>query len=469
MKISIYKALVFIVIVFLSNAGILAQDYLETAEYSMLNDLWNRHEYSTFITIFRNSSFLKKRTAEVDYWLATSYCQLKQCRAGMLIFKKILKDYQLSQAQKQIVIKNNALCQCETSLPAANPTIIERTIIGPGFNSPGGELTNECYGKIYYQVFKYDKKPLNKAFGIKKKIDENTFKTRIYPTTDPEAAKEFVKKLVSDYRSIISTKHFILTSHFHNENSLRDLGIRLENFLQFICFQYGFSFPDRFITVYIEHDPYSLKKLAENLHGIEIPYTCIGYSFARDRSIVAVVSFVNDDEERHPRTGTIQHELLHLLVRENFNDIPAWLEEGIASLYEVTDAHKGESNWRVNVLKENWDKRPSIEALLRMDFDEFNDRESPGEKNIIQLSVNHATARYFCFFLEMKGKLKQIFDSIRKSNPIYFLQDNTVDFIVAEDKTDAIMIVQNTLGMSIVEIEKDFLRWLNSIKNHPIH
>src|ERR1051325_10177877 len=91
---------------------------------------------------------------------------------------------------------------------------------------------------------------------------------------------------------------------------------------------YDMPAPSYFITVYLVPNDGILGLLASLIHGITIYEGTIGYSFPYDQSITAII----------PRMifGTLKHELFHLMVRKNFGDIPPWLEEGMATLYEVS-------------------------------------------------------------------------------------------------------------------------------------
>lgn len=104
------------------------------------------------------------------------------------------------------------------------------------------------------------------------------------------------------------------------------------------------------------------------LHGLEVAFGTIGYSFKNDLSVSAVV--------RGPYAGTLKHELTHLLVRTNFGDIPPWLDEGLAALYEVSrlegDYLRGLPNWRAEVLKRYWDGEPQVTELLGMNWKQFD-------------------------------------------------------------------------------------------------
>ena len=70
-------------------------------------------------------------------------------------------------------------------------------------------------------------------------------------------------------------------------------------------------------------------------------------------------------------TGTLVHEIVHPYVRANFRRCPAWLNEGLGSLYEQCgerDGHiVGYPNWRLPGLQQAIKRGvvPSFEELVR--------------------------------------------------------------------------------------------------------
>ncbi len=129
--------------------------------------------------------------------------------------------------------------------------------------------------------------------------------------------------------------------------------------------------------------------------------------------------------------GTLAHELFHMLVGERYGDMPPWLEEGVASLYEVSNVSakylpdgqvdagpggvpmvggelpvRGAPNWRGCVLQRIWlqnfggadVQRPKVAELVAMDWRAFDNLE--GDELVERQAVTHATARYFVLYLQ---------------------------------------------------------------------
>jgi len=107
-----------------------------------------------------------------------------------------------------------------------------------------------------------------------------------------------------------------------------------------------------------------------------------------------------------PGIGTLTHELVHPIIETDFPKAPDWINEGIASLYEAFNFPKpgeirGNKNWRLpallEALRSKSDKaHASLPALFAMSDDEFR-----GSRE----SLNYATARYFCQWMDSQNKL----------------------------------------------------------------
>ncbi len=101
--------------------------------------------------------------------------------------------------------------------------------------------------------------------------------------------------------------------------------------------------------------------------------------------------------------GTLVHEIVHPFVAANIPDCPAWINEGLGSLYEQCgeqDGHiHGFVNWRLPGLQEHIaaGDLPSIEALAAMDDDTFY---GPGS------GTHYAMARYLLYYLQEHGLLR---------------------------------------------------------------
>lgn len=100
--------------------------------------------------------------------------------------------------------------------------------------------------------------------------------------------------------------------------------------------------------------------------------------------------------------GTLVHELVHPYIEANFPECPAWLNEGLGSLYErpgERDGHiYGDTNWRLPGLKAALRDGlvPPFATLTAMDATTFYGEGS---------GVHYAAARYLLYYLQERGLL----------------------------------------------------------------
>jgi hypothetical protein len=108
--------------------------------------------------------------------------------------------------------------------------------------------------------------------------------------------------------------------------------------------------------------------------------------------------------------GTLIHEIVHPYIAANFPGCPAWLNEGLGSLYEGCSGRGSEItgllNWRLPSLQAaiKRNRVPSFRVLTAASAYQFY-REDPG--------TNYAQARYLCYYLQQKGLLKEFYHRFR--------------------------------------------------------
>ena len=108
-------------------------------------------------------------------------------------------------------------------------------------------------------------------------------------------------------------------------------------------------------------------------------------------------------------TGTLVHELTHALVDPDFPDIPAWFNEGFASLFEQCNIQNGKItglvNWRLPALQSaiKDDKLRPLRDMMKDDDFYAPDR----------VGINYAQARYLMLYLQEKGLLRKYYRDFR--------------------------------------------------------
>ncbi len=154
--------------------------------------------------------------------------------------------------------------------------------------------------------------------------------------------------------------------------------------------------PKHILDVWLFKDKESYMSHATRLFG-KRPTTPFGYYTARHRALVMNIKTGG---------GTLVHEIVHPFIESNFPACPAWLNEGLGSLYEQS-ASRGEdivglTNWRLAGLQKAIARRrvPSFKTLTATTRSEFYD-EDPG--------TNYAQARYLLYYLQEHGLLRRFY------------------------------------------------------------
>jgi hypothetical protein len=103
-----------------------------------------------------------------------------------------------------------------------------------------------------------------------------------------------------------------------------------------------------------------------------------------------------------PGYGTLTHEMVHPYFHQNWPDGPAWLNEGLGSLFERPAERDGvfigKPNWRLPGLKAALKAKAAkpFKALTHLTNDAFYADDE---------GVHYAEARYLCYWLQEKGLL----------------------------------------------------------------
>lgn len=108
--------------------------------------------------------------------------------------------------------------------------------------------------------------------------------------------------------------------------------------------------------------------------------------------------------------GTLVHEIVHPYVEADFPAAPAWLNEGLGSLFEQSaerDGHiVGLTNWRLAGLQKAiaQGRAPTLDKLTHLTDLQFYADDS---------GVNYAAARYLLYYLQEQGRLHELYHSFR--------------------------------------------------------
>ena len=193
------------------------------------------------------------------------------------------------------------------------------------------------------------------------------------------------------------------------------------------------------VKVYLFGDKGSYEAWNQKLFG-EKPDTPYGY-FSRQRN--AMVMNIGTGG------GTLLHEMVHAMAEPDFPEIPAWLNEGLGSLFEQASQRGrkviGITNWRLAGLQESLNKGTAtkVKDLLAMSDAVFYGARS---------GQNYAAARYLMQYLQEQGKLEEFYTRIRDK------QD-----------ADALTTLRAVCGnkQTVEQIEQAVYAWVKTLRFAP--
>ncbi len=197
--------------------------------------------------------------------------------------------------------------------------------------------------------------------------------------------------------------------------------------------------PAQAISIYIFPEPSSYHGFCRKHYGGKECISRFGFYEPNDRKII-----MNGGAD-----GTLSHELAHPFVETDFPDAPTWINEGIASLFEQPilagrgEIHGGK-NWRFPRLRSAMssakeDPSVRLETLFTIGDDDFRNGSE---------DLHYAMARYFCQWMDEKGKLWPFFHAWR---------DNAKD----DPRGEKAFIA--TMGKTPKDASADWRRWLRAL------
>jgi hypothetical protein len=355
------------------------------------------------------------KTPEVDYMLGTASCRVSgQRNWGTNLLEHVLYRYPLPPKSRQTVTAEWQRCRSGVAMPKLTGSSLQ-----VGINAIAGASGR---GKAGYYL---NTETPNHAFHAVsvEPVDEAILQQRLVKIGDREAILAALRPVAPPGANIhVRGRYALVTTGGHSGRQIRTIQRRLDRYLNFLQSEFALELPEHYLALYLVQNNEELRLQAKRLHNLDVSRNTIGYAYQGDQSTIAIVPGM--------KFGTLFHELFHLVVRTSFGDIPQWLDEGVASLYEVSafDGPRliGLPNWRGPVLERLWQKRPPIEDLIRADWftgdapttvaDQAKDKLR-AKSAADEMAARFAAQRYLMLFLQERGQLDDVFQAVYKLEP----------------------------------------------------
>lgn len=414
-------------------------------------------EEQNYVQAYQEAMQIRKSKAYgknyfIDYIIGKSLCQTGNFPQAQKCFNYLLSAYPLNKELKSKLndeaqhCNNNSeeqdidvvLALLNTLISSKNniPTAVSRGKMGWVLKCNETQTTGENNGG---------------DFELAIKMTPEEFSARLFEMDRKKEAINFYSTLLGNsYRADTSGRFIIITEKAMTIKNaeIAATANKLEKAYGFYTSYYGVRRPDKLITVYLMGSKPALDNVALLTHRLKLPVVNIGYSCLSDLSILG-----NSDAKS---VGTLYHELFHLIIRTDIGDIPAWLDEGIAALYETSfwqnDTLKGQiNNWRTEVLSA-YLRTTSIKPLKFLIGENWSGFTVNSYKDACETAVNYALAKHFAIFMQEHNWLQPVVTAFRDRKNV-FTDTSYVN-------KSSIEILENSIGLKIDSIQKIFDKWL---------
>lgn len=408
---------------------------------------WREARYpdaSTHLSRFRLGE-LYARNYEVDYWLGTSWCRIEGRRpAGASLLDWAYRYGTMPETERGKFHGQLQVC-LDSAAPA--PPIIEI--------ATAPRATSRIQAKVFFAAGQTDGGGLSAPpLRLEQPLPPAEYAARVFPTARLDQALAATRARLPAAR-VLADGRFVIASMSpqHGDAELRTIARRLTHFVAYLEREYAITMPDAVVTVYLVPDTRRLVELAATVHGIRAHGATLGYAFQNDLSVVGVLTGT--------AAGTLMHELFHLAVRARFGDIPQFLDEGMASLFETTFVQDGNyiaaPNWRGRVIRASRDMRLQVPLAEVITAPWFPDEpvQHPGlpRMDLERQAYVLSTARYFMAWLQLQGQLPAFFAAFR---------DRSLPETWTPADRQALDIVERATGMPVDELDRRFSQWLTA-------
>ena len=406
-----------------------------------LEALWNSHKYQQVLPLLASywNTQPNGKNWRVGFMIGSCECQTDGLQEyGVAMLEEVLAHLKLpdeARPQAQDYLKD---CRQRSASNAAYVSLGLQPVLTQNLPATVVGMTKGGFIPL-------DRTSLATSTISVTPVPEAELLKRLYPLSETDKALAGALQRLSANASGAVVGHFALVAPFGGSSYSRTTGDCLQKYEPPLEKQFGMAPPTHVVTVYLAIDAHELGDLSRKLHGLQLSLGTVAYSVYSDMSIVGLGG--------PEGCGSLGHELVHLLIRGNFGNAPAWLEEGLASEVAVTSPRTNtfefRGSWRDDMLAQEWKLRPTVQELHQMNWTSYT---ASKPEDLHRVAAVHAMAAVFVRYLASQNQLI----------PVYFsMRDHSFNEKLTERRTDQ-EILEKQVGKSLQAIDAAFVQWFGA-------
>lgn len=414
-------------------------------DYNQLKNLFQQQKYQQ---VYDRAKEIRSqqygKNWKTDYFISIALCAGGETNNALRAFNYSLNTYKRDLTDKQFdfLLHERDLCSSNQTYDDIPQNFIASLVSTVDHESSAG-----VSGKMGFIV---DCRKDTHSFDVDAGFDNSGLEERIFEVDKIQEAISYYHNMLGSGYSVGSKGRFLVITPGSGElraTEVDRITDELEKVYHFYEQEFGLRLPDKLIAVYLMNNRANLRKVAKKIHGLLLPESNIGYSCLADLSVLGT-----SDRES---IGTIKHELFHLMIRGDVGDIPNWLDEAVACIYETSrwngnDLNGDVQNWRseflINLLM------PTMESVINKNHRAFSPAETADN---CEMALNYAVAKEFGLFLQNGKMLEKVITGFK--NRVNVFSDAS-----GPDESD-LDVLERVFGKPMTEIQNDFDEWISNV------
>jgi hypothetical protein len=232
--------------------------------------------------------------------------------------------------------------------------------------------------------------------------------------------------------------YFLVFSNLPESQTYNLIDNDIRNTSNYILKNFAVKTPPDVINVFLFENRESYDNaLSHIFRESSLGFTTSGFYHPQSNSVLALYT---------KRESTVSHEIIHSITASDFQDIPAWFDEGFATLFQ--DMYSAGSS---RTFIYNTDLEYLQNSIRSGTYVQIDEMMRSGENGFYEnIGFNYPQAEFILRYLNDKDLLKKYYKFFRST--------------VQQDST-GIKQLERVTGITINELDKEFRNYILSLRS----